>query len=126
MFETAAGALPPPPPPPPQPAMISRVNNNPEDEDRLCFMDEVLDRAKTTVLSRVDSITLRNSPTDPAQVPADVAHQVFEPVRNVARGSGPVHAGNANSSIAFDDRPDDSNWPTAVIRRECISGHHPA
>src|SRR5258705_5427058 len=57
MFETGAGAFPPPPPPPPQPAMLSRVNNNPEYEDRLCFMDEVLDRAKTTVLSRVDSIT---------------------------------------------------------------------
>src|SRR6266568_1519634 len=28
-----------------------------------------------------------------------------------ARGSGPVHAGYANSSIAFDDRPNGSYWP---------------
>src|SRR6267143_2338917 len=31
-----------------------------------------------------------------------------------ARGSGPVHAGYANSSIAFDDRPNGSYWPKAA------------
>src|SRR6266853_2223875 len=30
-----------------------------------------------------------------------------------ARGNGPVHAGYANSSIAFDDRPNGSYWPIA-------------
>src|SRR2546427_3233125 len=34
-----------------------------------------------------------------------------------ARGNGPVHAGYANSSIAFDDRPNGSYWPIAAITR---------
>lgn len=37
-----------------------------------------------------------------------------EPV-DPARGSGPVHAGYAYSSIAFDDRTNGSYWPTAVV-----------
>ena len=38
-----------------------------------------------------------------------------EPV-DPARVSGPVHAGNANSSIAFDDRANGSYWPYQEVQ----------
>ncbi len=55
--------------------------------------------------------------------PAFVANRRVEPVDS-ARGSGPVHAGYAKSSIAIDDQRNGSYWPVTCLTLDavCLTG----